>query len=142
MTRHESNAPLTIHSSYNRIKDEHQSIAAKNGCKWPPTSGSSKMCKIKVEPGVTLVEPYGIVISKFGGKLEITRKMKLSPCYPISFARKIELPIAYREEPPTPKNFECIYCFRSYQRKHSLIRHLRAHNTKNRLKCDYCTKVF
>merc|ERR1719204_1057129 len=84
-----------------------------------------------MEPAVVAVYPYGFVISTLGGRPEITRKSKLNPCYPISFTKKLELPLACKVKPGRPKIFECMYCIRKYERKASLVRHLHVHNSKN-----------
>jgi len=141
MISRDRNRPSTIRTSY-ILKDEHQLITSQNRSKRPPPSVVQNISKSKVEPSVILVDSSGLVISKWGGKLEITRNMKLNPCYPISISTKLELPLALRKEPDKPKKFKCVYCSKRYERKHSLMRHLRAHNSKNRLKCNHCSKDF
>jgi len=141
MITRDRNTLSTLRTSY-ILKDEHQVIESQNSSKRPTPLAAQKFSKSKVEPSVILVDPSGLVISKWGGKLEFTRNMKLNPCYPISISTKLELPLECRKESDSPKKFECIYCFRTYARKHSLVRHLRAHKSKNRLKCDRCRKDF
>jgi len=141
MITRDRNTLSTLRTSY-ILKDEHQVIESQNSSKRSTPLAAQKFSKSKVEPSVILVDPSGLVISKWGGKLEFTRNMKLNPCYPISISTKLELPLECRQESESPKKFECIYCFRRYARKHSLVRHLRGHKSKNRLKCDHCRKDF
>lgn len=141
MLSRESKINIKIEPSY-KFEDEHQLKASQDNCRRPPPSTPKKIRRSKMEPGVAVVHSYGFVISSLGGRAEITRKMKLNPCYPISFTKKLELPLSCKEKPGRPKNFECIYCVKKYERKASLVRHLRIHNSKNRLKCAQCPKVF
>lgn len=72
-----------------------------------------------------------------------TKRIKLSPCYPITASSVLMLPAIVKQvTSKLKKDFECIYCFRRYERKASLNRHLRIHKRKYRWKCVYCPKVF
>jgi len=123
-----------------KLEDEHLLESSQDNCKRSPPSTPKKIGRRKMEPGVAVVAPYGFVFSTLGGSAEITRKSKLDPCYPISLTKKLELPLACKERPGKPKKFNCTYCVKKYERKASLVRHLRGH--KKLLRCNQCPKVF
>jgi len=129
-----------------KIKIEAKLQRLQNSYIWkPPTLPSPKIPKIKVEPGVGSVDSIKsrFVVSEINGKMTLTKRIKLSPCYPVTASSLLSLPAVQKEETTNiKKEFECIYCFRRYERKTSLCRHLRLHNTKYRFKCVLCPSVF
>jgi len=86
-----------------------------------------KKNKIKLEPSVEVIDPLvsQFVIGKLQYKPEIVQKIKLNPCYPITNA----LPAGGKTR--VKMEFECVLCFRRFERKSSLTRHIRVHKRKN-----------
>jgi hypothetical protein len=129
-----------------RIKEEANPQALPNNYMLqPPSLQAQKIPKIKIEPGVGLVDSFEsrFVVSQLEGRMNITKRIKLSPCYPITPSSVLMLPAIVKQvASKLKKDFECTYCYRRYERKASLNRHLRIHKRKYRHQCIYCPKVF
>lgn len=111
----------------------------------PLPSLNPKIRKIKVEPAVVIVKALTSpsFFSKFSGKMKYKLRIKPSPCYPIATSSILMLPAGCRQKTTRlKKDFQCTYCFRIFQWKGSLNRHLRVHHSKNRLTCVHCGQVF
>jgi len=111
----------------------------------PLTSLNPKIRKIKLGPAVVIVEALTSrsFVSKFKGEMKYKLRIKPSPCYPIATSSILMLPAGSRQKTKRQKkDFQCTYCFRLFQWKGSLNRHLRVHHSKNRLTCVHCGQVF
>jgi len=135
-----------VETSY-KIKNELKlEVPQKNYMLRPRPSVTQKTRKIKLEPGVAIVNSFTsrAFFAKLEGKTKFTERIKPSPSYPIATSSIRMLPAGCKGKATRlkKKDFQCTYCFRIFQWKGSLNRHLRAHHNKNRLMCVYCRKCF